>query len=279
MWRAYIAQHKYRVVLDGIATSESVPLGLKGIRKVAEFLSNASSVEKRNGIVKYFDDNLDSVTNDDAADADNIYSKVMWLISAATVYSNEAQFESALRAVYNATKVSPDLECYALQLQCLLRINRLDLAKTTLSKMQEKDDDATLTQLATAWLNIEQGGEKLKDAYFIFQDFCDKFTATSLLLNGQAVCFIGQEDYEEADAALRNSLDKDPNNLDTLINLIVLTEHYNNSGKPNDDVIRRYLSQITDAHPYCQLVTDIDRKENDFERLCGKYAPITVADC
>lgn len=276
MWRAYIAQHKYRVVLDGISTSDSVPIGLKAIRKIAEYMANASSMEKRNSIVKYFEDNLESITDadDDVIDSnDNDYSKVMWFISASTVFTNEMQYESAFRAIHYALKLSSNLECYALQLQCLLRVNRLDLAKNVLNKMQEKDDDATLTQLATAWVSIEQGGEKLKDAYFIFQDFCDKFILTSLLLNGQAVCYIGQEEYEEADAVLRMSLDKDPNNLDTLINCIVLTEHYNTSGKPNDDVIKRYLSQIRDAHPYCQLISDIDRKENDFDRLCSKYAP------
>lgn len=112
-----------------------------------------------------------------------------------------------------------------MQLQCLLRMNRLDVARKVLARMQEKDDDATLTQLALAWLNIDVGGEKLQDAYYIFQDFCDKFVATNMLLNGQAVCFIGQEKYEEAEVALRESLDKDPNHYDTLINLIVLAEH------------------------------------------------------
>lgn len=40
MWRAYIAQHKYRVVLDGIADSSSTSIGLKAIRKVAEYFNS-----------------------------------------------------------------------------------------------------------------------------------------------------------------------------------------------------------------------------------------------
>lgn len=238
----------------------------------------ADSIDKRSAIVKYFDENRSSVVvEDENADEDNVYSSIIWALSAASVYYNEQLYENALSLVHTAIQILPDLECFAMQLQCHLKINRLDLAKATLSKMQEKDDDATLTQLANAWIHIEQGGEKLQDAFYIFQDFCDKFVSTSLLLNGQAVCFIAQEKYEEADGALRNSLDKDPNNLDTFINLIALAQHYNVSGKSQEDVINRYLSQIKDLHPYCQLVVDLDRKEQEFQRLSARYAPSNQA--
>ncbi|CAG2060865.1 unnamed protein product, partial [Timema podura] len=260
LYRAYIAQKKYRVVLDEI--SGVSPPELQPLKLLAEYFAVPS---KRDTIVSKLDQQASG-----NVDVNNYTS----IIVTATIYYHEGNFEAALRILNQADYL--EWSCRvdfssALTLQIYLKINRVDLAIKEMKSMQEKDDDATLTQLAQAWVNIAMGGDKLQDAYYIFQEMTDKHSSTPLLLNGQAVCFIGQGKYEEAEAALQESLDKDSNNPDTLINMIVLSQHL---GKP-PEVSNRFLSQLKDSHLEHPFVKEYLLKENEFERLTKQYAPST----
>ncbi|EZA57767.1 coatomer subunit epsilon [Ooceraea biroi] len=249
LYRAYIAQRKFRVVLDEI--NNSSPLELQPLKILADYFANP---HHRDAIVT----ELDKEASHPNFDNHN------FLIVAATIYYHEKNLEAALRILHDVDH----LECMALTLQIYLKMDRLDLARKELKAMQEKDDDATLTQLAQAWVNITSGGDKLQDAYYIFQEMIDKHSSTSMLLNGQATCFIGQAKYEEAETALQEALDKDSNNPDTLINMIVLSQHM---GKP-PEVANRYLSQLKDSHLEHPFVKEYLQKEIEFHRLREQYS-------
>ncbi|KXJ27254.1 Coatomer subunit epsilon [Exaiptasia diaphana] len=189
MYRAYTAQGKYGVVLDEI--SQLSPPEVQPVRILADYLQNT---KKRAAIVDSIEKRLTS-----SSDINDYY-----LLMAASIYVHEKSYDLALRCLHQ----SESLECSALCVQIFIAMNRIDLAKKEVKKMQEIDDDATLTQLALAWFNMAVGGEKLQDAYYIFQEMADKYTPTVMLLNGQAAAYMHQGKYEDAESFLQEALEK-----------------------------------------------------------------------
>uniref|UniRef100_A0A6M2DVT7 Coatomer subunit epsilon n=1 Tax=Xenopsylla cheopis TaxID=163159 RepID=A0A6M2DVT7_XENCH len=247
LYRAYIAQSKYRVVLDEI-TSNSSP-ALQPLKLLAEYYAQPA---RRQEILAKLDEKITKGGDDIVLES--------FLISAANIYYNENNMDAVLRLLHG----SDHLECLAITLQALLKMDRVDLARKELKSMQEQDDDAILTQLAQAW-----SGDKLQDAYYTYQELCDKATPTPALLNGQAVSLANRNLWQEAEGSLQNALDKDPNNIDTLINMSVVSQHL---GKA-PEVASRYLSQLKDSHSQHPFVKDLMQKERDFENLCNQYSP------
>lgn len=249
MYRAYLATNRYRVVLEEVSSTSG---DLVAVRIFADYLLNKN---KFVDLIEIFEK---KINNDEEV-------HVVWRVIASIMYIHENQFEEALR-ILNGTN---DLECQAIQVYILLRINRLDLAKKILAAMTEKNEDDTLTQLSQAWFNLELGGEKLQDAHYIFDDFKDKFAPSVLLLNNLAVCALGQQKFDdETSSYLRDGLDKEPNNYDLLVNFIFYSQQTDKNAEP---VINRYVSLLKETCKDSELVEDLAKKEAEFDRLCQNY--------
>ncbi|XP_055685636.1 coatomer subunit epsilon isoform X1 [Lutzomyia longipalpis] len=272
LYRSYIGQKQYGIVLDEVKNSSE----LYPIRLIAEYFSQQ---DRKAAIVQQVDDYVEKHRGS---------MDLAWIVAAGTIYFQEGLYENCLRCKENSFQCNSfnrkyiiltyfgdfsiageDLESLALSIQSLLKLNRVDLAKKTYETMQKTDEDATLTQLALAWIFMEVGGEKLQDAFYIFQEFSDKYTPTVQLLNGQAVCLIGQEKYEEAESTLREALNKDPNNYDTLINLMALSQQQETGW----EIPQRYLTQLRENYRDSPFIREYTKKESDFDTFAQQYAP------
>jgi hypothetical protein len=56
--------------------------------------------------------------------------------------------------------------------------------------------------------NITQGGAKIQEAFYIFQELCEKYVWTVPLMNGSAVCQMHMGRFDEAETILLEALSK-----------------------------------------------------------------------
>lgn len=146
---------------------------------------------------------------------------------ASQMFLEEEHYKEALMHVSNAGE---DLEKLAMQVQIFLRLDRYDLASKIVKAMADVDDDDPLTQLATAWLYVCQGDDKVTEASFLFQELVDKFGPSIPVLASLAVCQIHLGNCGEAFAHLKQArqmaMQADQKaSTETLVNSIVCMYH------------------------------------------------------
>lgn len=272
LYRAYLALHQYGVVRDEVGAA--APPALRPLRLLADYLQEVRGQSEEDGgrrrqqVLEELErlQAADISTSCGGGDEEVALVKHSLALVGGTVWLHEGRPEEALRALHGS--VDDHLECAALAVHAYLSMNRSDLAQKQLASMQQRDDDAPVTQLTHAWLNIALGGEKLQEAYYIFQELMDKASATPLLLNGQAVCYLGMCKYADAESVLQTALEREPDCPETLVNLIALCQRTGKSA----DAVSRYLSQLKHAHASHPYVRQLVTAEEQFTRLAAQYA-------
>uniref|UniRef100_A0A183FY54 Coatomer subunit epsilon n=1 Tax=Heligmosomoides polygyrus TaxID=6339 RepID=A0A183FY54_HELPZ len=191
-YRSYIAQGKASVVLSEIPERTASP-SLKSVRRLAEYQNPANR----------------------------------FVFPAICFWEMDFLFDVAETYCQDAMRIlskSDCLEARAATVYTLLQMDRVDLAVKELKKMNEIDEDATLTQLALAWVNMAVGKDKLKDAYYIYQEMMDKYGQSPRLLVAQSAVLILQGKYKDAEALLHDAQLRDANNCDALVNLVAVSQ-------------------------------------------------------
>lgn len=121
------------MVLDEIHGAS--PVEVQPLKYLAEYFHSKSN---RASVIDQVNIKIDTTAHNETL-----------VLVAATIFIQEGNLDGAYRYLH----ASESLEAMAFMVDILLSLDRVDLASKKLKEMQEKDDDATLTQLAQAWVH------------------------------------------------------------------------------------------------------------------------------
>lgn len=249
VYRCYIGLGQFSLVIGEINDSSSTPIGKRALRLLAAYYDNYEPKES-----------VFSKLQEWLSDAAFSQSRTLKTV-AATIYLNEDNHKEAFKLL----KDPQHLEHHAMLVELYLKMFRADLAEKQLKVMKGIDEDAVLTMLATAQVNLAPNSTKIQDAIYIYEELIDKYGGTLFLLNGIAVAKMQMGLFEEAETALQDSLTKNTSDADTLANLIVVSQHLD---RPQE-VINRYLNQLRAKAPWHDLVQSLDNFNQSFDRVAA----------
>lgn len=112
------------------------------------------------------------------------------------------------------SKHQGSLEATALIVQIHLQQNRTDLALKEVSAARKWAQDSLLVNIAESWVGLRVGGERYQQAFYVYEEMAQgASTSAAKSLVGQAVSELHLGRLPEAEAALEQALQKEPNNV------------------------------------------------------------------
>lgn len=266
VFKAHIGMGQCDIVLDDLADA-SEP-NLQAIRLLAEYAkADNQNNEAQKATVVTKAQELAKTAEGSLPPAQSVHV----VITVASLLIQNLDYEPALkmlRAAQNAlatTQTPALLDVHGLAVDILLRIHRPDLAEKEHKLMATMDDDATITQMYAAWIGLAQGGEKAKESIQIFEDLREKFGTGVSLLNGLALGHMCQGNYDTAEKLLLDAMSKRSSDPETLINLIMCSQHL----KKGMELINRYVTQLKSSSPHHPWVRTYTTMESKFTKLAS----------
>ncbi|KAL7623429.1 hypothetical protein AAE478_007111 [Parahypoxylon ruwenzoriense] len=161
---------------------------------------------------------------------------------------------------------SGSLDAVALITQIHLQQNRTDLALKEVSAARRWAQDSLLVNLAESWVGLRLGGDKYQQAFYVFEELAQAPSTSSIVsLVSQAVCELHLGRVEEAQSALQQAVQKQPEYAEAIANLLVLTVITGED--PNE--LTSSLKKTAPQHPF---LVDLEEKSELFDKAAAKYS-------
>ncbi|KAI0201995.1 coatomer epsilon subunit-domain-containing protein [Astrocystis sublimbata] len=169
------------------------------------------------------------------------------------------------------SKHSGSLDAIAIITQIHLQQNRTDLAVKEVAAARRWAQDSLLVNIAESWVGLRLGGDKYQQAFYVFEELAQAPATSSIVtLVSQAVCELHLGRVEEAQAALEQALQKQPDNADAIANLLLLTLI---TGKDATEL----TSSLKKSAPRHAMITDLEEKSDLFDKAASKFSAKVAA--
>ena len=170
-------------------------------------------------------------------------------------------------------------------MQIHLQQNRLDLASKEAANARKWAQDSLLVNIAESWVGMrevmtlfshiyinlltdsKQGGDKYQAAYYVFEELAQAPSSQSthnLVSQSLAELHLGR--LPEAEAALQQAIQFEPESEDVVANLVVLHTILGKDTKEHLNTLRKF----NPSHP---LLGGLEEKKQEFEKALERYTP------
>lgn len=191
-------------------------------------------------------------------------SNVQLRVMSGFIYGNEQKYSDAFTALENGSR---SLECMAVAVDLYLKMDRPELGRKKVAEMKSMEEDAILTQISMAWVDVALGStEKCDEAAFTFQELRERFGMTSLLLNGGAVAHMMGLNYPEVERLLDQAMEMNKVTADTIVNCIVLCTLTHKL-----DQVEKHTLKLKSMYPKHPFLASQSTLQDTFNKVASEY--------